>query len=454
LDADSMRGLFPFFVAALTALPSPGQAFVVPPTTDPMFGDVSIFAPADAPRGVIALLSDDSGFGTTETALAESFKARGDLVIGLSWPSWRRHIAARRKENCDDLLGHVESLVATVERARAIAPYITPVLAGLGLGGSAARALAPEVANHRIAGVVAIHSSATLATESPLCGAIAHRRGSSWVYEAPGRSNAKSLREMEEQDVVAAGAAADAFAAAAGPHGPGDLADLPLFVTMPERPPTRLAVVLSGDGGMGPLDWDLANALAGRGIAVATIDSRRYFWTEREPEAVAGDLQRILHHFRHESSIERVALVGYSFGADALSLVYRRLSPRAKRDVAVVSLLSVAPATDLRIELRDEDYANARPLLDEAARIDAPTVQCVYGENDPAASLACPALALARPDIQVTRTSGGHGFDGDVERLADIIVAPLLAQPSGAARAAPDPVRTAPPSPRPGGAMP
>jgi hypothetical protein len=197
-----------------SALAALGAALVVAPAVatpvaDPMFGEVEIFAPPGAPKGVIAFLSDDTGFGADETALARSFEARGDLVIGLSWPAWRRQIAAQRQQDCDDLMGHIERLVAEVERRRNVSPYITPVLAGLGLGGSAARALAPETASHRIAGVVAIRSSTTLATQSPICGAIAHRRGSSWVYEAPPRSMAGDLREIEEGEESAATEAVD-----------------------------------------------------------------------------------------------------------------------------------------------------------------------------------------------------------------------------------------------------
>jgi type IV secretory pathway VirJ component len=427
-----MRVLLPFLLASLLPVFLSGaggagaQTLSVDTRSDPMFGEIQIFTPPQAPRGVIAFLSDDSGFGREETALAESFRARGQLVVGLSWPSWRRHVAARRRESCQDLLGHVESLVANVEREHRVAPYLTPVLAGLGLGGAAARALAPETATHRIAGVVALSSSDAFDTESPFCGAIAHRHGASWVYEAPRDGDEASLRELRRDEQAAAGDAVDAFQATAGPHGPGDLDDLPLFVAAPKGQATRLAVVLSGDGGMGTLDKGLARALSKRGLLVATLDSRRYFWSERDPASVARDLQRIIRHFRHEFPIERVALIGYSYGGEALSLAYRRLSAKAKRHVGVVSLLSVSPATNLKVELRDEDYTNTVPLLAEAARIDAPTVQCVYGENDPAAAFACPALGFMRPGVEVTRTTGGHAFDGDVERIADIISGPLL----------------------------
>jgi type IV secretory pathway VirJ component len=390
---------------------------------DAIFGDVEIFVPDGTPTGVVALLSDATGFGRSEASLAEAFRRRGDLVVGLSWPAWRRHWAPGHLGECEDLLGRIESVVSTVERKRGVAPYLTPVLAGVGLGGSATRALAPQAASHRIGGVVAVRSSAFVASERPICGTIAHRRADGFVYEAPRRGK---LEEVEDGAEGAAADAAASLAAQAGPHGPGDLADLPLFVTAPATPPRRLAVVLTGDGGMGALDSDLANALAARATGVVTIDSRRYFWTERDPAAVAEDIQRIMRHFRHEWPIEHVVLVGYSFGADVLPLAYNKLSARARRDVAVVSLLAVAPASDLRVEFDDADYPNAIPTVPEASRMETPSLQCIYGEDDQAAAAACPAIAAARPGVEVRRTTGGHGFGGDTEKLADIIMAPLM----------------------------
>src|SRR5438876_622284 len=75
-----------------------------------------------------------------------------------------------------------------------------------------------------------------------------------------------ALREVKEDDDGAAGEAVEALAAAGGPHGPGDLADLPLTVMMAHRPPTRMAVLLTGDGGLGPFDRRLADALVERGV--------------------------------------------------------------------------------------------------------------------------------------------------------------------------------------------
>lgn len=338
-------------------------------------------------------------------------------------------------------------MIARAERDAGIRHYFTPVLAGLGEGGSAARALSPSASGHQIAGVVAVRSGVTLNGAPPLCGTIAHvvgggravgeshPAGETVVYEAPSRSTAAPLRAFAALDPAEAADAVQALEAEAGPRGPGEIADLPLVVTRPPGAAQRLAVLLTGDGGLDPLDQDLGNALAARGMIVATLDSRRYFWSTRDPASLAADLARILRHFRHEGPVRSVALVGYSFGADVLPLAYTRLTPQMRGAVGVVSLISLAPAIDFRIEFDDRDYLNAVPLLPDAARIDAPAVQCLYGEDDAPAALACPALGLVRPGVAVHRSTGGHGLDGDMERVADIITAPLVASEAASGRA-------------------
>jgi type IV secretory pathway VirJ component len=397
--------------------------------TDPLFGEIRLFKPFADPKNVIVLLSDSDGFGREESTLAVEFMQRGDLVIGLNWPSSHHLTSLGHTMSCTELAGHIEDAALHVERALDIAPYKTPVLAGAGLGQNAARALALEAASHSIAGVIALHTTALKPDTVPTCAADTSTL-TNIDAKAATSATFTALREIEDGDETAAEEAAEALGKDAGPHGPGDLADLPLYVAEPATPPQRLAVVLSGDGGMGGLNRNLADALTRRGVGVVTIDSRRYFWAKRDPGDVAVDLRRIIRHFRAAWPVERVALVGYSFGADALPLVYNRLPPATKRIVAVVSLLSIAPVTDLRVELSDDDYPNETPLLPEAARIDAPYVQCIYGKEDRMAAMACPALASARPDFAIVAEAGGHGFDGNADRLADIIVAPLLsAQP-------------------------
>jgi len=80
----------------------------------------------------------------------------------------------------------------------------------------------------------------------------------------------------------------------------------------------RLAVMLSGDGGWAQLDRTIAATLAKHGIDTVGWDSLSYFWKAKTPEQAATDLGRVMSHYLSSWHKDRVLLIGYSFGADAL----------------------------------------------------------------------------------------------------------------------------------------
>ncbi len=115
----------------------------------------------------------------------------------------------------------------------------------------------------------------------------------------------------------------------------------------------------------------------------------------------------------------KVALVGYSFGADVLPFAYDRLSPEAKARVVQLSLLGLATAADFEISVAGWLGAvpgdDALPTAPALAPIDPSMVQCFYG-TDENESL-CPLLPL-KDKVEIIRTSGGHHFDNDYDALA------------------------------------
>src|SRR4029077_4940704 len=99
---------------------------------------------------------------------------------------------------------------------------------------------------------------------------------------------------------------------------PASLADLPVVEAIAGGSGELFAVFLSGDGGWAGIDKNVAAALVARGIAVAGLDSLRYFWTPRTPQALATDLDRIVRYYAFHWKRKRAILVGYSQGADVL----------------------------------------------------------------------------------------------------------------------------------------
>jgi type IV secretory pathway VirJ component len=220
----------------------------------------------------------------------------------------------------------------------------------------------------------------------------------------------------------------------APPAGP--LADLPLVELPAKGKPLALAVFLSGDGGWRDVDKQIGEYLQAHGVAVVGVDTLRYFWSKKPPEAVAADLARIVKHYQQLWQVRSTAFLGYSFGADILPLAWGKLDARTQDAVDLIGLMGLEPTADLEVtvsgwlgiassnEVAIKPYLPAMPIK---------KVLCIYGadeQTDNETACTMPefdnATRLMRP--------GGHHFDGNYELVADAILArliPHLASSSG-----------------------
>jgi type IV secretory pathway VirJ component len=208
---------------------------------------------------------------------------------------------------------------------------------------------------------------------------------------------------------------------AAHPPQSESIADLQV-VELPARHSTdTLAVIYSGDGGWRDLDKTIGGLLADQGTAVIGIDVVRYFWHQRSPERTATDLVRILDHYRSLWHIERVALIGYSFGAEILPFTYTRLPEESRQRIATVALLAPGPTASFEVTVSGwlgKGNRRAKPILPELARIPAAKVLCVYGANEAAESLC---TLPGTENITRLERPGDHHFDHRYSLIADAI---------------------------------
>ena len=166
------------------------------------------------------------------------------------------------------------------------------------------------------------------------------------------------------------------------------------------------------------IDKGVASGLAQAGVPVVGWSSLRYFWTAKTPEQVGRDLGQIIETYTARWQTPRVALIGYSFGADILPFAYNRLPDADRARVAQVSLLGVESHAAFEFSVTGW-FGGAPPddapaVLPEALRIPTATLQCFFGDEEEDTLCRDPALAGA----EIIRTSGGHHFDGDYQALA------------------------------------
>ncbi len=188
-----------------------------------------------------------------------------------------------------------------------------------------------------------------------------------------------------------------------------------------------LGVIYSGDGGWAGLDREVARALSAQGIPVVGVDSLRYFWTARTPEGGAGDLARLLRHYLSAWKREKVLLVGYSFGADALPFLASRLPADLAERVRLLAL--IGPSHDASLEIHVAEWLGGGKgeyrLLPELKKLAGRPLLCLYGQKD--GDSLCPDLPKGQG--QAAQLPGGHHFGGDYESVARLLLASAGVKP-------------------------
>jgi type IV secretory pathway VirJ component len=407
-------------------------------------GAIRLYLPSDVhPKGLVYLVSDAAGW-TDELGTAAREAARdGRVVAGVDLPTVLAALRASA-DTCHYLVSDFEVESYKLQRDLAFAAYASPIVAGVGEGGALSYAALAQAPAATLAGAISIAPSGSIDTKVPFCpGAPSTPAASGFSYGAYGTLPGW-WRVVEDNPSDALSAL---VAQSHGAFAPGDpahstvapllvrtldgkplddaeatVAALPLVELPGDTSNGLLAIVYSGDGGWRDLDKTIAEKLQQQGVSVVGVDSLRYFWETQSPGQIAHDLAAVIHHYQKAWGSKQVALVGYSFGANILPFAYNALPADVQKSVTQMSLLGLAERTDF--EIRVTGWLGMSPpddsplVLPELAKIDPHLIQCFYGVQEDDTACTDPAMARA----QLVKTEGGHHFDGDYGRLADVIL--------------------------------
>lgn len=216
--------------------------------------------------------------------------------------------------------------------------------------------------------------------------------------------------------ILALGLAAGIPAARAA--GVDDLPLVEMPATLSQSP--RFMLFLSGDGGWASLDKAVAARLSQSGMSVIGLNSRKYFWTARTPDATTRDVERILRHYLQAWHKTEVALAGYSFGADVMPVIVNRLPADLRARIANISLIALG--RDATWEVHPLDWvpglaAVGDPIDAELAGLPTIPLLCLYGAGEDS---LCASFGAGRA---IVGTIGkGHHFGGDYDEVANRVL--------------------------------
>lgn len=406
------------------------------------YGEVHVSRPHGALRGFVILFSPAGGWTDADQQAADILADNQLLVVGVDTARYVTTLATTQ-ETCHHLVGDAEAISHQLQRELGASMYFTPVMAGIREGARLAEQVLSAAPSNTIAGAVSIDPTPELDARFNPCPpdpTIMHDPGlpGFWgvgtttqiaqpvqsmivrLQRAGGRVDTREFApETSAGEMLLA--LSKPYLAPRAPHEE-DVSDLPLIELPAENPTTRLAIVISGDGGWRDLDKTIAHDLQNWGVSVVGIDSLRYFWSKKTPAQTAVDLARVIRSYTTRWHATSVALIGYSFGADVMPFAYNRL-PLPERDkVTMMSLLGFAAAADFEIHVTGwlgvPPTSAALPVMPEITKVPPLLVQCFYGEDE--GDSICPRLANL--DMAIIRTPGDHHFGRDYEHLAHIIL--------------------------------
>lgn len=424
------------------------------------FGAVAMYQPEGTPRDVTLLLSGDGGWNDKVDVMARDLAALGSMVVGIDAKRYLKAIDASRQD-CTYMAADFEDLSHEAQKRAALAEYHVPVLVGYSSGATLAYATLLQAPAGTFAGAMSLGFCPDLPIHRPVCRAnalVAHdlpqgrgivfdpqpKLATPWVVLNGAADRAcptpaardfvqhTGHAELIEVPDVGHGFAAErrwgeqfraswqriAAAATPPPVAAAAVADLPLVELPPKSGKAPLlAVMLTGDGGWAGIDQDLAGELSRNGLGVVGFNTLKYFWKARSPEEAAAALQRVIEHYAVAWGAERVLLVGYSFGADALPFLFNRLPESTRSRIRALALLGLGPAADLEIHVTDwlpGSSTRGQPTVPEVARIRQVPILCVTGGGE--ADSACGALTGR--NVTALEIGSGHHFGGQYERIA------------------------------------
>ena len=206
-----------------------------------------------------------------------------------------------------------------------------------------------------------------------------------------------------------------------------DLSRLPL-TEMPAQPDTGsvLAIFLTGDGGWASLDKQVVAVMRAHGVAVVGLNTRPYLSKKKTADEIANDLTRISRHYLAAWNRPRLAIVGYSRGADLMPFGVAGMPADLRSRIVLLGMLGLATRAGFEFHFEDIFVAVRRPTdqltLPVLAQLKGMRMLCVYGSDEKESGCRNAPPGLITRNVELP---GGHHYDSDYKHLGDLVLEEL-----------------------------
>lgn len=201
-----------------------------------------------------------------------------------------------------------------------------------------------------------------------------------------------------------------------------EMKQIPLQISAEKGNQTTLMIYITGDGGLTDFSQSFVQELEKQGYGVVSLNSRKYFWSQRDPDDFANDIEKIAEYYLKAWGKTSLAIAGYSFGANVGAFLPSRLSPAILEKVKLFALLSPSSSTDFVIRisdlLKEKDTTDRKYKLEpELIHINFP-VMIFFGKEE---QLALKNSLRKNESIVIHELPGDHKYNNDYDLLLKLM---------------------------------
>jgi type IV secretory pathway VirJ component len=194
--------------------------------------------------------------------------------------------------------------------------------------------------------------------------------------------------------------------------------NMPLVENISESKSSFYVIFLSGNGGWRDLDKSLTAYLISKNIPVLGINTKQYLLSEKMPAQIAFDLETLMDRYGIKWNRDKVALIGYSMGAEILPFAVNRMNERYTKKIQNIILIGPWQKATFKVKLADYFYETneGEEIYPELLKVKHLNTYIVCDDNEFSLCLK-PIDGIVDHD----ELPGGHHFGGDYESLSKLI---------------------------------